>query len=354
MTINYQVLEEYVNRIVSENIPDADKVSIVKDDTLLPKATESSIIHISSQSSTLLLLYACFARNSKLFKSLLFYYYWTCRNFLELKINTATYCFLKMLEVIQNKSDKIYGYAQTIQFNVLYLFILGHEAYHSCFSRNESLKQSSINDAISFFTDVMKEGSNHNNMFAEKIIEYTMNEIQCNRNSDEKEEYACDRQSIKYLMNHELSGVDLTEVQYKEIAQQLLDMTMMLQYDNNMQRLREWAFKWNSYKTYLSGHIRFSVFRIVNVANTLQEILQDKCDNISPMFREAIYKGEKILSGLMTFNLLDLSGAIGTDEDICENLDEIAFVKEQLYRTSEYLNSILLGEDLSIYDEGIG
>ena len=127
-------------------------------------------------------------------------------------------------------------------------------------------------------------------------------------------------------------------------------MTMMLQYDNNMQRLREGVFKWSSYKTYMSGHLRLSVFRIANVAYTLQEVLEERNVDISPLLRESILKGQKSLSGLRTFNLLDLGGAIGTDEDICEDFDKIAFMKEHLNQISDYINSLLLGEDLSIYE----
>ena len=350
MTINYQVLEEYVNKLVVNHIPEAEIVSVIKDDTLLPKATGSSIIHISNQSITLLLLYACFAKDNKLFKRLLFYYYWTCRNLSELKIQTAAHCFQKMFETIKDKGDRMYGYAQSVQYNLLCFFVLGHEACHTCFSQNESFKQSSIDDAMLFLNDVFKDTSDLNNKIVEKITKQVMAEINGNRFSDEKEEYACDRLSIRFLMNKGLAGVEISEDQYKDISQQLLDMTMMLQYDNNMQRLREGVFKWSSYKTYMSGHLRLSVFRIANVAYTLQEVLEERNVDISPLLRESILKGQKSLSGLRTFNLLDLGGAIGTDEDICEDFDKIAFMKEHLNQISDYINSLLLGEDLSIYE----
>ena len=201
-----------------------------------------------------------------------------------------------------------------------------------------------------FLNDVFKDTSDLNNKIIEKITKQVMAEINGNRFSDEKEEYACDILSIRFLMNKGLAGVEISEDQYKDISQQLLDMTMMLQYDNNMQRLREGVFKWSSYKTYMSGHLRLSVFRIANVAYTLQEVLEERNVDISSLLRESILKGQKSLSGLRTFNLLDLGGAIGTDEDICEDFDKIAFMKEHLNQTSDYINSLLLGEDLSIYE----
>lgn len=343
MTINYQELEKYVNLINSSHSAIKGGISIVRDQSLLPKAVGDSEIHISDNSITLLLLYSCFAKDCKLFRDVLFYFYWACANITRYKLQATVYCLKKMEEIILNRESDMYGIAQSIPLDVIVRYVIGHEAIHNCFYRDKNIKNLELDKSSRFLSEVNDDIMQTKNVVLKLLFKHLVKEMNDEHIiSDEKEEYACDRLSLKFLYEHVLRK-DLSEDDHKNLILQLMTATMMLQYDNNMTSLNEGVFNRRIYLAYISKHIRLGVLRVANVAYTLQDIYNYDIE-IDKYIKTVNNQGQKIISGFSLFNIASIGYCLSDEMPSFDNLEYYKTLKNELDNVSNYLNHILFGE----------
>lgn len=343
MEFKKNIIEDYVNSFAADCASMNNRISVTFDDNkLLLDNNCKDTIYIGKYAYSLQLLYSGFANNKNLFKRILFFYYWGLKNFHMRRLGNSAFCFQKFLSVLTKKQHKIYGYAQQFYNNLLFNYMIGHECAHICFAWNSEYKKKCIDEVIGIFDsydEVINE--NKNNIYS-KI--YT--DIQQNNSIDvHAEEFACDRESIKYLIRYISKNSEIQHDELIALLMQILNLTMMFQYDVNMNSLIEFdVFNKNSYNKYLRKHIGIGVLRLANVTLLLQDLIPE--EDIAKYFTDANKQLQKQLSGIGIFRITDIGMAIN-DEEIELDENVVSGFREDIDKFSNILCSLLQGEDIS-------
>lgn len=342
MTLNIDVLEEYVNGFVRSNTSLTSKLTIERSSRILLLDNKGgNCIYIGEPAITLMLLFSCFAKDSRLFRKTLFFFYWTYKNLIQYKLEGAVRCCLALSKEVGKKAHQIYGYAQQFQNDLLIFYLVGHEAAHLCFADDKNYREKAISEVLSIFDDVKEMSDSFPRSIQRQLINDSIKGFSIDALS---EEFACDRESIKFLYRTFVDSSDLSSDALQETLRQIMDMTMMFQYDVNMSELQVFNLKKARFNHYLSNHIGKGVLRSVNAAFTLRD-LSGYGELSRSFFEDSVRKQQKTLSGYLTFNIFDVGIAVRS-EDVCFDLDKINELSSTLSEVNDYLSRLLLGESL--------
>lgn len=361
MEIRYDLISDFLNQIsiVHTDVPISVKES---EEIIMPQWNNDSVI-IGRYSFTLSLLEACFANKCKLFSKPLFYYFWACKNSILGNVQNASNCIRLLCKAVDRRHYWIYGYAEGLPTHLLLNFVLGHEAIHHCFAHNLEYKKAAM-DEISFFINDTYKDAFHDNKEIRDLMKPSLNEFN-KGNSVSVEECACDRESLKYIYNAFIKNANLNSESYCFIMNQLLNMASMLQYEVAMEnaskyklRIADLIKRSGPMKQYVKIHTQKELFRLASAAITLQE-LSENTDieyNVAPAFNKAIKQKYKTMSMLWNFGLYNIGTSIETtskERMIAEAENALAFaesneaeVRSVMAKITDYLNSLLLGEEL--------
>lgn len=343
MTLNFDNLEEYINRFVRINTSKTDvRLSIeTSSQVLLLDNKGGTSVCIGDASIPLMLLFSCFAHDSRLFRKILFFYYWAQKNLLQYKLESAAQCCLALCKELDKKAPQIYGYARQFQNDLLVFYLIGHEAAHICFALDSDYREKAISEVLAIFEDVKEMSTKFPRKIQRALLSETVEGFSIYALA---EEYACDRESIKFLYRNFIKPSDLNQETLKEVLRQIMDMTMMFQYDINMTELQVFNLKKARFKHYLSNHIGKGVMRSANAAMTLSELSKQHELSMS-FFQDCVSKQQQTLSGFLTFNIFDVGVAVRSDE-LCYDPEKLSDFASNLSDITDYISKLLLGEAL--------
>lgn len=266
-----EALESYSSSILTNCLGETKKVQIdLSERVLLFATSETGENHIDMgrYASSLMLLFSCYTLNKKLFQRTLYLYYWASKSIVERKIGKCVFFLTKLREELCSKIDKMQWYAKTIHLDLLLYFVIGHETFHLIYKHNSGLKQDAIQD-IDLFLNDMIENRIKSNRIADRLLNESLEALL--KDDACKEELACDKNSILFMSKHVLSSRTDDEQSFETICQQLMDMQIMLLYnDINASDLRRDVRISNIRSFILSQH--YLVTRLWITALTLQEI----------------------------------------------------------------------------------
>lgn len=338
MTVDYEVIEKYVNTFAERYLPEGKRINVkTSDEILLMNCNSLDEIQIGDNAITLILLYSCLASDCKTFREVVFFYYWMNRNWQLNRLEGAFFCWLKLIKILDKNHQKIYGYAQQFYNDVLLLYIVGHEATHICFAQNPTFRDKSKSDVLSIHNTLIEAGKES---YGNRVKRQYQNASKSISIEAVEEEFACDRESIKYIYS-KLKDSNIDSTTLKKVMLQICDMTVMFQYDVYMEELQSFSLKKAWFRQYRNNHLGKGVLRLANAQLLIMDLLPD--EDLRNYFIMSIKRQQKLLSSLGAINIFDVQYAtqyieIDFDESHHRQL------KAKIDELSSYINSLLLGE----------
>lgn len=341
MTVNYSAIEDYVNGFAVSHLPNGTRLRVQPNDmVLLLENNSTDVIWIGDNAVSMILLYSSIAQDRKLFRDILFFYYWSNKNWQLRRLRGAALCLHKLIGIIDKKVNRIGGYAQQFYNDILLLYMAGHEAAHICFAQDADYKKTAIEEVISIFDSLKEVEKSVKN----KVIKRAYHDVSQNISIYAiAEELACDRESISYIFNRlkDAEGVDGETL--KVIMLQILNMTIMFQYDVMMNELMTFNFKRLSYLQYIRNYIGMGELRLFSAARVIDNLLP--YEPMSQHYQNAHKEMQRLLSSYGIINVRNVSYATGYTE-LCVEEEPVHDIKDSIDYLTQFLNALLLGEEL--------
>lgn len=286
--------------------------------------TEENILTITELCETTLLLFSAYQSNSKKIKKILLLYL-----LIELNLDRCNLTNAERLLDELNREIARVGDIKHIKnidsfFEVLLLFLVGHELKHAHYNYNYKLKDEDIKSVKS---NIISLYSSSNTLKEKQIYSFI---LEMPSEDSQIEELACDIGSIKIISDYINDKHLICNI--KEICTQIIRTITMLQCVKNLKELAE--FDLRKIKSRIKK-LAFDIARVGNVALALSDYFDaDKTGNLKEILLNEVFAYNKFLTNSLKIGLSDLwiLGTAQADkmEEDAERYEAICFQYKEL------------------------
>ena len=284
---------------------------------------------------TTLLLFSAYQSHYKQIRKILLLYLLIELNLDRLNLTNAE----ELLDELKQEVERV-GVIKHLNninsyFEVLLIFLVGHELKHAHYNYNHKLKDEDIKTVRSNIVNLYSSPST----LKEKQVFSLIPEIL--REDLLVEELACDIGSINIIPNYINDKHYTCNIQ--NVCTQVTRIITMLQCVKNLLELVE--FNLGKIKLHIK-RLAFDIARVGNVTLTLSEVFDaDKTGNLKEILQNEVYAYNKFLTNSLKIGLCDLwiLGTVQADK-IEEDVERYEAICSQYKELAQRIKKILLGE----------
>lgn len=297
--------------------------------------TEENILTITELCETTLLLFSAYQSNSKKIKKILLLYLLIELNLNKCNLSNAE----RLLEELKREIARV-GDIKHIKnidsfFEVLLMFLIGHELKHVHYNYNHELKDEDIKTVKS---NIVSLYSSPNTLKEKQIFSFILDIP----NEDSLvEELACDIGSINIISDYINDKHIICNIH--DVCTQITRMVTMLQSIKNLVELVEFDLKKIKLRI---KRLAFDIARVGNVALALSDVFDaDRTGNLKEILQNEVFAYNNFLTNSLKIGLSDLwiLGTVQVDkmEEDVERYETMCFQYKEL---AQQIKKILLEE----------